>query len=131
MPQPLNASEIETLAALETSLWRAETRFDRAHLERVFADDMMEFGRSGRLWSRAELIEAAPHALDVQLPLPQLRVRLLADDLAQVTYVSVVRRADAGEDIANRSSLWRREAKGWRMCFSQGTPVSSQGFGAG
>ncbi|MEZ5937231.1 MAG: nuclear transport factor 2 family protein [Hyphomonadaceae bacterium] len=109
------------LRALEETLWRAETRFDRAYCETVFADDFFEFGRSGRIWSRAELIAADPLPIDCVLPFPEFRARMLADRLAQVTYVSIVRNADGGEDVANRSSLWRWEKGRWRICFSQGT----------
>jgi hypothetical protein len=39
----------QLLERLEEELWREATRFDRARMNDVFADDFFEFGRSGRL----------------------------------------------------------------------------------
>ncbi len=44
----LTPDDIETLTRLEESLWRAETRYDPVLMDRIFADDFFEFGRSGR-----------------------------------------------------------------------------------
>lgn len=110
------------LRALEESLWRTQTRFDRTHCAKVFADDFIEFGRSGRVWSRSELIEAEPRKIECELPLPEFRTRMLTRELVQATYISIVQNPDGGQDAANRSSLWRWEKGRWRICFSQGTP---------
>jgi hypothetical protein len=43
----------QLLERLEEELWREATRFDRARMNDVFADDFFEFGRSGRVYGRA------------------------------------------------------------------------------
>jgi hypothetical protein len=45
-----------TLVLLEETLWRAETRGDRALMDATFADDFFEFGRSGRVWTQDEML---------------------------------------------------------------------------
>ena len=114
----------ETLRQLEESLWRAETRFDRSHMEQILAEDFCEFGRSGRTYGRAEVLPAPGETgeIDATLPLPGFQVRVLSAEIAQVIYVSGVRHGDTVE-TGNRSSIWRREAAGWRLCFHQGTPT--------
>jgi len=112
------------LTALEESLWRPATRFDRAHLERVLADDFDEFGRSGRHWSRAASIAAEAAPFETVLPLPGLRVRELGPDAALLTYRSeTVYPDDDAVHAANRSSVWQRIDGEWRLRFHQGTPV--------
>jgi hypothetical protein len=55
------------------------------------------------------------------LPLPNLRIRLLDADTAQVTYDSTVR-YDGEVEHGHRSSIWSRTADGWVLRFHQGTP---------
>ena len=44
------------LTRLEQAMWRAETRLDLAFQEARFAPDFLEFGRSGRVYNRAQII---------------------------------------------------------------------------
>jgi hypothetical protein len=117
----ISADDQEELRRLEESLWRAETRFDRAHMERVLAADFSEFGRSGRTYRRQDTLDVPRDACDAELPLPNFAVRAITGDVALVTYVS---RVTYGSDIevANRSSLWSRHPDGWKIRFHQGTP---------
>ena len=109
------------LTSLEESLWRAETRSDRKLMETIFANDCTEFGRSGKVWSRSDLLNWPMQALDAVLPLPDLRVTLLDERTALITYTSIVRRAQQS-DHARRSSFWSLTADGWKLRFHQGTP---------
>ncbi len=109
------------LQRLEESLWRPETRFDRKLMEQVIAPDFFEFGRSGRIYERADTLGAAPQPIDAILPLPDFKVRLLNADTAQVTYNSAVR-SNGIVDYGRRSSIWSKTARGWVLRFHQGTP---------
>ncbi|MBL8057684.1 MAG: nuclear transport factor 2 family protein [Anaerolineales bacterium] len=109
------------LERLEASLWRAETRFDPAWMEQVLAEDFLEIGRSGRVYTRAEILGLPRAPLPVRLPLPDLTIRRLAPEVAQVLYTSVVE-TDAGPAYGRRSSLWIRRGRRWVLCFHQGTP---------
>ncbi len=110
---------LDELIELETAMWRGETRGDREWMEHHLAPEFEEFGRSGRHWSRSEVIDAEVGEIHAQLPLLDLRIRSLASDVAHITYRSVVR----GEH-ARRSSVWRREFGRWFMVFHQGTPIN-------
>lgn len=118
----LSAQDIATLTALEEALWRAPTRFDRAFMERTLAADFCEIGRSGRTYTREQTLAIAPQAsIQAVLPLPNLRIRLLARDVAQLTYDSRGVH-DGATEHAHRSSLWTRGTDGWQLRFHQGTP---------
>jgi hypothetical protein len=115
---------LEEFRVLEESLWQAETRFDRGYLERVLHPEFFEFGRSGRIWTRAESMAMQPGEIDAVLPLPDFAVRPLGDDAVLVTYTSIVRHEQL--DYANRSSVWVRDGGEWRIRFHQGTPVQPE-----
>jgi hypothetical protein len=120
----VDPDDVARLTALEESLWRPATRFDREHLARVFADDFDEFGRSGRHWSRQASVDAEATAFEAVLPLPHLRIRDLGPDVALLTYRSETTYPDDGVTlVANRSSLWQRIDGEWRLRFHQGTPT--------
>ena len=111
----------DELIELEHALWRAETRFDYDFMERVLADDFGEFGRSGRVYARADTLAVDGDTIDARLR--DLEVDQIAEDVALVTYVSEVRH-DQQLDLANRSSLWVRRNGRWQLRFHQGTPFS-------
>lgn len=115
----------EILRALEESLWRGVTRFDDTLMDQIFAPDMIEFGRSGRIYSRAELLvgSAGQTEINATLPLPDFSVRFLSDDIALVTYTSEIHNGSYVER-ANRSSIWIQQDAGWRLRFHQGTTKS-------
>jgi hypothetical protein len=118
----LSADEYDELHRLEESLWRAETRFDRDHMNEVLAPDFFEFGRSGRVYRREGALDVPAQSINATLPLAKLAVRLIAADVALVTYVSEVTYGEVTE-VSNRSSLWSRHAGRWRIRFHQGTPA--------
>jgi hypothetical protein len=60
---------IEILTHLEEALWRAEIRFDTDLVSRTFAEDFFEFGRSGRHWSRNDLLDGERQPIEAVLPL--------------------------------------------------------------
>jgi hypothetical protein len=115
----LSEVDVETLTALEWSLWHPGTRFDPAYMDQVLAPDFLEFGRSGRVWTRHATL-AVPRQ-DFDATLTGLTVARVAGDVALVTYVSEARFDQV--ERANRASLWRCDARRWRLRFHQGTPL--------
>lgn len=107
------------LKTLEEALWISQTRGDRTWMELVLAPEFTEHGRSGRAYDReASLSVEVPGRIEIELPLSDLTVRMISDDIALVTYVSVEPRGRS-----NRASLWRHDGSEWRLEFHQGTPA--------
>jgi ribonuclease HI len=76
---------VATLRDLEESLWREETRYDRAHIGAVLAPGFLEFGMSGRRYERDAIISAEYGPIGARLPLEDFTVILVRPDLALVT----------------------------------------------
>ncbi len=115
--------ELQDLTALEHTLWRSETRHDRALMEATFAPDFHEFGRSGRRYTREDLLPKGERD-PIEATLHALTVTDLSDTIALVTYISELRRP-TGTEWANRSSLWDRTSGRWQLRFHQGTPCKA------
>jgi hypothetical protein len=90
----------------------------------VLAPDFVEFGRSSRVYVRAEVLATPPAPIPIALPLPSFRVRWIAPDVALVTYQSDLASA-SGRERALRSSLWTRSNGRWQLRFHQGTPIGA------
>ena len=117
----LSSKDFDELSRLEVELWQGETRFIRAYMEEVFANDLFEFGRSGRTYQREELLSAQGTEIDARIPLVNLNIRLLSETVAQVTYNSYVTYNGVVEK-GRRSSIWSRLGKKWVLRFHQGAP---------
>jgi hypothetical protein len=101
-----SVEDIKKLRELEESLWIAETRFNQELMNKVFAADFFEFGRSGRVYPRDAMLFDARDQIEINatLPLPAFHVRLITPDVAQTTYISEVI-YDSQTERGNRSSI--------------------------
>ena len=117
-PAPVDDVILE-LRHLEESLWREETRFDRDYMDSILSPHFVEFGRSGRIWSREATLTTPRRKIGARIPLAKFSARMISDDVALVTY-----RSEGLEDdieVGNRASIWRRTKDGWKLEFHQGT----------
>jgi RimJ/RimL family protein N-acetyltransferase len=120
--------DIELFLKLEQELHRPDIRSSRDAVSARLADDFLEFGSSGRVYSKAVVIDAlADEASSAGTNLPEVHdftVRPIATDAALVLYRSV-RRFEGGilPRTTLRSSIWKLADGRWRMAFHQGTTV--------
>ena len=117
--KPEDTIDTEQFRTLEESLWRAETRFDQAYLQRILHPDFVEFGRSGRVWTRDDTLTTEPGHIDARLA--DFAAHPLGDDAVLITYTSYVRHEQMA--VGRRSSIWVRAGSSWQLRFHQGTPA--------
>ena len=119
----INKEDFEKLRELEESLWRAETRFDKKYMEQILAPDFFEFGRSGSVYTREEILAfRRSEDIDAVIPFKNFTIHLIDEKVALVTYLSEV--TYGGEvEVGNRSSLWLKTVDVWKLKFHQGTAV--------
>ena len=118
----LSSNDTKELELVAEGLWRADVRFDLKRMDELLAPDFFEFGRSGCVYQRTDIMDVPAQPIDAKLPLMDFKARWLASNLAQVTYVSAVTYGGV-EELANRSSLWSRQEHGWQLRFHQGTAI--------
>jgi len=100
----INNANFQDLKLLEEGLWRPEIRFDRKKMEQILAPDFFEFGRSSRVYQRAETVEFSHLPIRATLPSVDFTVRLLSSR----RHTSVTCSMTGGEERALRSSIWSR-----------------------
>jgi hypothetical protein len=116
----------EQLRVLEMELHLLETRRNVTRLDQLLHPDFVEFARSGRQYSRIEVLEEFSASSATMEPVHAESFELveLCDGSALFTYWSAHKRADGVLYRRTlRSSLWVATDAGWRMRFHQGTPA--------
>ncbi|MCK5831935.1 MAG: nuclear transport factor 2 family protein [Methylococcales bacterium] len=114
------SEDYQRLKVLEEGLWQTEFRFDMEWMEKILAPDFFEYGMSSRVYQRQDTLDIPSQEILSLIPLKNFKVRLLDTNVAQVTYISVVK-YDKKEYEALRSSLWSRNGNNWELKFHQGT----------
>jgi hypothetical protein len=112
----------DELRVLEESLWRGETRFDRAYMELVLHPDFVEVGRSGKLYDRAASLTVTTGEIGAVLPLRAFTAAQIEPHICLLRYISEVRTPD-GVERAERSSIWVNDGTRWLLRFHQATPT--------
>lgn len=119
-----------TLRALEELLLDPVVRRSREKLETLLGDDFVEYGASGAIYNKEQVVSALErehHEPAVQRMARDFRISELADGVAQVTYNAVRIDEASIETRSLRSSIWKFKDGRWQMIFHQGTPVAQSG----
>lgn len=112
------------LRACEETLLDPEVRRDRAQVAALLAEDFMEFGSSGRAWSREEILELLATESYQPPAMEDFKCDFIAEGVALVTYKTVRVDSQSGlRAVVLRSSIWIEESGEWRVRFHQGTKV--------
>lgn len=126
------------LLLLEEFLMQPNARKAPAMLAELIADDFVEFGTTGRVYNKANVIEWLGKAPPTKLVPSQMHCMFLADNIAQIAYRVTATRLDTDTPIQTknphppihtppihtlRSSLWRFDGTRWQVFFHQATVV--------
>lgn len=114
------------LRRLEQSLLEPAVRRDGDRLRQLLAEDFLEFGSSGRVWTRKAIIDLLAAETGFLAPeIEDFQCSMIGGKVALVTYRTVRVDAGSGERLCSlRSSVWVRQDGVWRMRFHQGTRTS-------
>ena len=104
----------EHVVALERALLTGDVRSDRAAVAALLHPEWQEVGRSGRLWTRADV-------LDEIGPIDPVSLDVVAVDRVDRDTILLVWRALADGRSTLRSSTWVRVGGHWQQRFHQGT----------
>ena len=109
------------LVDLEAALLDTAVRQNAQAVSALLHPDFFEFGRSGRSWTRSQIIERSADSSMPRTEISSAAAVLLADNLALLTYRST---NSATGDSTLRSSLWVLQGASWLLRFHQGTPCA-------
>jgi hypothetical protein len=112
------------LRSCEEALLDPAVRRDRAQVAGLLAEDFVEFGSSGKVWSREATLDLLATE-DFRRPaMEDFNCNWIAGGVVLVTYRTVRVDPQSGEGTeVLRSSIWIEERGEWRMRFHQGTKV--------
>ena len=109
---------------LELLLMDPAVRCDCARVAALLDKDFVEFGASGRVWTRETTLGLLATETYTPPGVEEFGCRALGPGVMLVTYRTVCR-GDSGERITTlRSSIWTRESGAWKIRFHQGTRES-------
>ncbi len=121
---------METLASLAAQLEMLERELHEpsvrksARASELLANDFLEFGRSGKSYSKAQVLEALGSESTEVVTSSEYKLKLLSPTVALLTYKS--QHNARSETLTLRSSVWRKVGSTWQMVFHQGTPTTVQ-----
>lgn len=105
---------------LEKSLLDPPARQSAAKLNELLAEDFVEFGSSGKVYSKALIIERLPEEEPFKYELRDFKTKNISDNVVLATYVINI---EGTESL--RSSLWIEKEGRWQMTFHQGTKLAN------
>jgi ribonuclease HI len=107
-------SDEEHVVAMERALLTDEVRSDRAAVAALLHPEWQEVGRSGRLWTREDVLAEIG-------PIDPVAVEVVSVDRLGPDSILLLWRASTAERSTLRSTLWLRTGGRWQARFHQGT----------
>jgi hypothetical protein len=118
-------SIIELVRTCEEKLLDPKFRKDRARVSGLLAEDFTEFGASGRIWSREQILDLLETEEFDPPRIEGFACRQISPGVMLATYCTVRTSSLTGDrTVALRSSIWTNESGEWRMRFHQGTKTA-------
>lgn len=111
---------------LEEMLLQSAVRRNAAKIAELLAEDFREFGSSGRVFSRAEIIAALQKEDPAHWSLSDFDAKQLSEFLVLVTYSATRMSNNSPPAQSLRSSLWALRESRWQMLFHQGTKIPAE-----
>jgi hypothetical protein len=94
---------------------------------KLLAADFIEFGSSGAVYSRQQILDGLPKESPMELSATDFSARMLCDGVVLVTYRSMRRDPASGREWHSlRSSIWKLVDGCWLMAFRHAIFVASR-----
>jgi hypothetical protein len=115
------------LRTLEEELLQPDVRKTPTRLDALLAEEFIEFGSSGRVFNKQQIINTLTAESPVRLSLNDFKALPLGPDVVLTTYRAVRYGAPGEQPVYSlRSSVWRMLDGRWQIVFHQGTPQTSR-----
>lgn len=114
-------NNIETIISLEKRLLHDDVRGSREELDKLLADDFIEFGSSGCIYNKEDILNQLPTDNKIEIIPKNFSGKLLSKDTILLTFETY---NITTEVSALRSSIWRSIDNRWQISFHQGTKIN-------
>jgi len=115
------------LRQLEERLLQPDFRKSAKDLADILADKFIEFGSSGHIFNKQQIIESLQNESIEPLEqksIEEFNTLVLAAGVILVTYRIVKHNVSGGQPVNSlRSSIWKLFDKKWKIVFHQGTSL--------
>ncbi len=108
---------------LEERLIQPNVRQSVDELAALLADSFVEFGSSGRIYHKQDIIAALQSETVSQITISDFQMQKLGTEIVLVTY-KATRQTFTAAAHSLRSSIWQCISGQWQIVFHQGTPIN-------
>ena len=110
------------LRTLEEELLQPDVRKNATRLDALLAEGFVEFGSSGRVFDKQDIIDSLASESPVRVSLTDFKALPLGTGVVLTIYRAVLYGASGEPPIHSlRSSVWRLLDGRWQIVFHQGT----------
>ncbi|MBM7553067.1 DUF4440 domain-containing protein [Thalassobacillus pellis] len=109
---------MERLYVLETSLLKGEVRKSVEKLNKMLAEDFMEFASDGKIYDKENILTRLPKEDDPGIVWSNFEAKILSPTTALTTFKIFIQSKNT---YSLRSSVWKWNDGRWQMVFHQGT----------
>lgn len=122
----IDQSVADELLALEEQLLKPEVRSSPGSVAPMLSDKFAEFGSSGHVWDKEEVIRELQQNPAMRASLTHFKAMGLALDIVLATYrITILAPPNEPQIQSLRSSIWQRIDGRWQLVFHQATPIPS------
>ena len=123
----LDRSDADAIRRLEEQLLESTVRISSRAVSNLLADDFVEFGSSGRIFNKQQIIESLQQEDGTcRRTMHDFQIRRLAPGVVLATYRAC---RDGGNGavpvLSLRGSIWKQVDGRWQMVFHQGTLLTN------
>jgi hypothetical protein len=109
---------------LETYLIKPEIRSSVETLNNLLADDFREFGSSGLIYNKQDILNRLPAETNkTEYIVSNFEIKILSEDVVMTNFKTEKAINDTEKFSSLRTSLWKKEKGEWKMFFHQGTLI--------
>lgn len=127
----MNNQLAKQIEDLEVELLQPEARRSAKRINELLADDFVEFGMFGKIYSKQDFVELLPNSKEEKFEkykASDFKAREIATDTVLLTYKASIAFLKTNEKIWTlRSSIWQKRDDNWQMIFHQGTVIKDAG----
>ena len=111
---------------LEERLLKPSVRHSVQDVSGLLADEFIEYGSSGRIFTKKQVVEGLQSEGPVELSLSDFKAKPLASGVILATFRGVKREPGGQKSYSLRSSIWQLIDGKWQIVFHQGTPTKDE-----